>query len=363
MLKCRKITTLGLVSLVIGLSSCHSQQEQSRVDGHYEDSSAEEMANFIGAQTVVPEYESSSRVIIGSPLLQYYNKVDLVEAILDAGVDEVLVTVSQGASTSTSGPLFSRLRAKIGSRIDQVRAVNQAERGGLTVWARDWAPLGAETSGLGTFGDGLSLVDFNYYPRRQADDATARALETVFSSKRISVPVYNEGGNFMINSSGDCMMSDRVVQANARKFFPNDLILDEAQIKTYYKQFAGCKSVYIFPRMPREGTGHIDMWAKFLDDQTVLVSEMRDDTLMTMPATSSNRALALQVQKYLNDRADEIAALGFDVVRVPMPSPIAGRLVVMRSYTNSLLANGTAIVPRYVKPALGLGTYQDLELI
>ncbi|NRA65625.1 MAG: agmatine deiminase family protein [Pseudobacteriovorax sp.] len=84
---------------------------------------------------------------------------------------------------------------------------------------------------------------------------------------------------------------------------------------------------------------------------------------MTMPATSSNRALALQVQKYLNDRADEIAALGFDVVRVPMPSPIAGRLVVMRSYTNSLLANGTAIVPRYVKPALGLGTYQDLELI
>ena len=167
----------------------------------------------------------------------------------------------------------------------------------------------------------------------------------------------------MNNRYGDCMMTTRVVDANASRYFASDMVLSPAQIKQYYKDFAGCDDVYIFPRMPYEGTGHIDMWAKFLSDDTVLVGELQDETIARMQRGTSSYNGALEIQGFLNDRASEIRSLGFDVVRIPMPAPIiSGSYATMRSYTNSLLVNGTAIIPRYVRSADYYASYEDSDL-
>ena len=69
------------------------------------------------------------------------------------------------------------LEAQLG---DKVIAVPQMVDGILTVWARDWAPLGAKAAN----GE-LRLLDFNYYTGRLTDDYTPSTLGNYFP--RVSV--------------------------------------------------------------------------------------------------------------------------------------------------------------------------------
>ncbi len=73
--------------------------------------------------------------------------------------------------------------------------------------------------------------------------------------------------------------------------------------------------------MPHEPKGHIDMWAKLLDDDTIIVSEIVEQTLALFKDSPKEMAGAREIQTYLNGRAEELATLGFRVQRVPMPLP------------------------------------------
>jgi agmatine/peptidylarginine deiminase len=332
-----KPVSLSLLTLTLVTTACGSGAK-SKLDGHYEDASASSMAVYRDQQVVPAEYAKSDGVIVSAELMSSYGREDLVKAIVDAGAEKVWITVSRGSGQTLQSPTFSRLRQVLGKDVNRLTIVEQKDAGQVTVWARDWSPLGAITSD-----NELRLLDFNYYPRRPADDATSRSFAGLTGTPRVSIPVYNEGGNFMNNTRGECMMTTRVTDANADVFKAGDIILDAEDIKQYYGSFAGCAKTFIFPRMPSEGTGHIDMWSKFLDDDTVIVGQISDETLSY--ANSSNRSLALRIQEFLDARAADIADLGYNVVRIPMPVPSAD---LYRSYTNSLLLNGTAIVPQYV---------------
>ncbi|HYX35222.1 MAG TPA: agmatine deiminase family protein [Oligoflexus sp.] len=345
-----KPISLSLLTLTLVASACGTGAK-SKLDGHYEEATASNMAVYRGQQVVPAEYAKADSVIVSSELLSGYGREDLVKAILDAGAKKVWVTVNRGSGQTLQSSTFSRLRQALGTSISKVSVVEQKDSGQVTVWARDWAPLGALSDS-----SELRLIDFNYYPRRVADDATARSFAGLTGVERVSVPVYNEGGNFMNNNRGDCMMTTRVTDANADVFKAGDMVLDAEDIRQYYSDFAGCARTNIFPRMPTEGTGHIDMWGKFMNDDTVIVGQISERTLSL--ASSSNRSLTLQIQRYLDNRANDIADLGYNVVRIPMPVPNAG---LFRSYTNSLLLNGTAIIPQYVRPSSG--SYNDQSLV
>lgn len=345
----KKIPAVCTGLLILGLASACGQGTASKLDGHFEESTAQKANSYVGDQLIPPEYAAVDSVIVSQPLLTNYGREDLVKAILDAGAHQVLMAVPRGSSTSTSSYTYNNLRSVLGSDISRVKLVPQTDSGYLTVWARDWSPLGA----FATDGS-VRLLDLNYYPERPADDSMARTLEDSYGYSRVSLPVYNEGGNFMNNGRAECLMTTRVTDANATKAVSGDMVLSAAQIKRYYMDFGGCKSVTIFPRMPNEKTGHIDMWAKFLDDDTVIVNEVSDETI-AYATSSSSRSFAKTIQGFMNDRAKEIESLGYKVVRIPMPLPRTG---LFRSYTNSLLVNGTAILTDYVESG-----YADDELM
>jgi agmatine/peptidylarginine deiminase len=332
-----KPVSLSLLTLTLVATACGTGAK-SKLDGHYEDASASSMSAYRDQQVVPAEYAKADGVIVSSELMSGYGREDLVKAIVDAGAKKVWITVNRGSGETVQSPTFSRLRQVLGKDVSKLSIVEQKDSGQVTVWARDWSPLGAITSD-----NELRLLDFNYYPRRPADDATSRSFAGLTGTPRVSVPVYNEGGNFMNNMRGECMMTTRVTDANADVFKAGDMVLDAEDIKQYYGSFAGCAKTFIFPRMPSEGTGHIDMWGKFLNDDTVIVGQISDETLSY--ASSSNRSLALRIQSFLDARAADIADLGYNVVRIPMPVPAAD---LYRSYTNSLLLNGTAIIPQYL---------------
>lgn len=337
---------LGVSSLLLLSLSCgkYQQQDSSSLDGHYEKFTKEKAQSFIGKQTVVPEYDPVESVVISMPLIEGYGKEDLVKAILDAGAKKVFVTVeSYRSGMTTNSKSFSTLKNLLGRDIEKVELVPQAKGGDLTVWARDWAPLGALSGSDKS--DGPILVDFNYYPDRPSDDVTSISMEKSLDYDRVSVPVYNEGGNFMVNSRGECLMTSRVSEANEDAYTADDMILDDDEIKQYYKDFAGCEKVTIFPRMPYEGTGHIDMWGKFLDNDTVIVGDIQPETMRISRIQGGYaESFSLRISQYLDDRTRDLQNLGYTVKRIPMPLPDN---YAIRSYTNSLLVNGVALVPRY----------------
>jgi len=172
----------------------------------------------------------------------------------------------------------------------------------------------------------------------------------------------------MNNNQGDCLMTDRVVKANDAKELEEDQIYSKEQIEEFYSKFAGCKRTIIFESMPFEGTQHIDLWAKFLDDKTVIVNEIRDELLPLTTYQSEAREKTKKVKDYLDARAKEIENLGFRVVRVPMPLPWFGpEFNLFRSYTNSLIVNGVVAIPQYEKPTMAEdgvnGQYVDQQFL
>ncbi|RYZ88900.1 MAG: hypothetical protein EOP04_08270 [Proteobacteria bacterium] len=358
------IPTMLLTSLTF-LTACGQQDKQgSKLEGHYENATTTSMASFRGAQTVVPEYANSRGVIIALPYLTNFNKAEALAEVLKTNIEKLWIVVPSNYSGSLNGADFKELRTLAGNSFNKVQLVPQKVPGSLTIWARDWSPL------TGRAANGASrLLDFNYYPNRQTDDFTAQSFISTLPFERVSIPVYNEGGNFMSNTDGACMMTTRVTDANKAKSVAEDMILNGDQIKAYYREYAGCRQVHIFPRIPYEGTGHIDMWAKFLNNDTVIVNEIRDEIIALPNLQSWQRGRVQEVQSYLEARASEIAAMGYKVIRIPMPAPIftAEGTNMFRSYSNSLLVNGTAMVPRYQAPARAnlsvSGKYVDSSLV
>ncbi|HYX39678.1 MAG TPA: agmatine deiminase family protein [Oligoflexus sp.] len=391
---------LGKVFGLLLLTACGQQMQQaSKVKGHPEYLNEKYTAqtgkdDLLVRPIAVPEYKPSKGVIISLTVLTSSQQHAMAKALLDSDIEALYVMVPRSYAHKTAGqsPDFNALKS-LGadlSKIVLVPAKDSSEKvsGGisgtnyLTVWARDWSPQPAYTA------DGqLVLLDFNYYSNRDADDSAARSLVDLFNQdlplsavvtspevvSRVSVPVYNEGGNFMNNDDGDCLMTSRVTDANspqaiaqaaadnARKKITNDEVMDKQEVIRQYKEKAGCKRVTIFPRIPYEGTGHIDMWAKFLDNKTVIVNELRDEVVNIDWYTAEERSKAKEVQTYLDARAEDIESLGLRVIRIPMPAIIFGYAAyynaskteiievpdIWRSYTNSITVNGTAITPRY----------------
>ena len=239
------------------LVSCCDIPEVSKLDGHFEDFNEELLLPLKNQQSLVPEYADADSVLISLPLLTIFKKESLVQKILTSGINTIYVAVSHDYSGTIGHEDFSTLRKMLGDRINQVKILRQNHNGPVSVWARDWAPISTVSN------DGqLRLVDFNYYSHRPADDGTALSLAKSYGIDRLSLPVYNEGGNFMANSRGECFLSNRVTESNRYPSYSGDPSLSEDEVVQYFKDYLACQSVEIFPRLPIEQTGHIDMWAK-----------------------------------------------------------------------------------------------------
>jgi agmatine/peptidylarginine deiminase len=375
------------------LSACGPSHfaDKSHLSGHYE-TTEKAIPDYPTDQRVVPEYAPGYGVVISFPLLYDYEQYKLVHDILDSGVEKIWL-IAPGGTKQKGSQYLAEIRSRMGERFNTFDIVARDEawtiiryptedgreviidydKSELTAWSRDWAPLGARSKN----GD-LVLIDQNYYSHRPADDNTPTELEKhIVDAKRVSVPVHNEGGNFMLNSQGHCFMTERVVEANAefadseensRKLDTDpskERRLDKLQIVDLYKSFMGCTEVTIFPRLPHEGTGHIDMWAKLMNDNTMIVASIEEDIVQLPVYNDEQRGKVLEMQRFLNERSDEIEGMGFTVIRIPNPAPFFRSKdlaePIYRSYTNSLIVNKHVLVPRYEKPMRKRGDADGLK--
>ncbi|MCB9539180.1 MAG: agmatine deiminase family protein [Myxococcales bacterium] len=191
-------------------------------------------------------------------------------------------------------------------------------------WTRDYGPQPIELR------DGrAAFVDAAYYPDRRRDDAIPTLM-----SRSLDTPVFRpematEGGNFMTNGEGLCVVTEWLLEENAWTSRP--------ALERIKRDYYGCARLEVLERLEGEGTGHVDMFAKFTTRDTVLVGtyDRRVDP--------TNAAI-------LDRNAERLAAMTLAdgtplrVIRIPMPRPT---YPVYRSYTNAVIVNDVVVVPTY----------------
>lgn len=156
-------------------------------------------------------------------------------------------------------------------------------------WARDAMPIPVFSLSDNSF----TVIDAKYYHEFNQD----KQIASMFNAKIENHQYYFEGGNFMANRKGDCLIVDN----DYHKDIPESI----------FSRYYGCKKIIKLPFV--DGIGHVDEHARFVNDNTVLT-----DT-----------------PQYRNILEKE----GFKVVMLPKPQG------PYETYVNSVIMDNKAVVP------------------
>ncbi len=258
------------------------------------------------------EFEPKEGILVRWPF--YFPDIfaGIVDNAQDTGIVYILV-----ANTNEQNSCTNSL-ASYGVGLDNVEWLFVTTD---AIWVRDFGPWFVDDMGE------WSIVDLRYYNSRPHDDYIPEWLADQWDYGYYGPNLYHEGGNMMNDGHGTMMMSTRVLDAN-----PGYDVDDVEQI---YHDYFGIDNLHIFQRIANDGTGHIDIWAKMVNDSTIIVADFNDNDV--------NHDLVEAHAAYM-DNVPTANGGTFNIVRIPMPNYSGG---YYKTYTNSILINGKAIIPIY----------------
>jgi len=198
----------------------------------------------------------------------------------------------------------------------------------LTMWVRDFGPVTVlDAAGR------RSMVDFHYRERRgnALDDSVPGYLARDMGFPLKKSPLLVEGGDFLGNGRGLCLMSTRVTNRNAHY-----LERDPQQTVREFAAVLGFEDITLAHPLQGETTGHVDMFCAFLQPDLVLVGSYDPEVDPENASLLDELAGRLQGMTTLEGP--------LRVARVPMPDHADD---VWRTYTNVVFANDVLLVPVY----------------
>ncbi|MFH1862368.1 MAG: agmatine deiminase family protein, partial [bacterium] len=287
-----------------------------------------------GPVTLDPEWTDCEGVLVRYPFnWGTWIFSSMVDEIQDVAVVYIIV-----ANSSVKNDCINYLISN-GVPLDNVEFITCQTN---TVWIRDYGPwfIWQEDSSL-------AIVDMPYAwnPSWTHDDYVPEFLETYWGMDYYGPNLWHDGGNMMTDGHGVMMMSNYVNEENPG--------LSNAQICQIYQDYFGQDTIYIFQKINYDLTGHIDLWAKIMNDTTILVAQMQPD--------DPNYALVESHAAYMAT-IPTVYGTPFRIVRCPMPPRTwYSGYYYYKSYLNSLLVNGKALVPTYnlELDAQALASYQE----
>ena len=250
-----------------------------------------------------------------------------------------------------------QIQININNPLQKIAIISQLQKAGVPIenitfsyihtnlmWCRDYGPFFIEKNGE------LAIVDFNYYgwAARPKDNlyptfyGIQNNIDYNFSSNFF---LCLQGGNYMTDGQGRAMIADKPLHMGN-----NNRLLKNEEIKDRLKSALGLDEVYIFTSQKDDGTGHIDMFSKLLDENTVLVGRWEPNDVD---------------YPILEDNAIYFSYLGLNVIRIPMLRDQNSKYHTIWTYTNSLIINGphkkVVLVPQYnvSEDAVAISIYQQ----
>ena len=199
-----------------------------------------------------------------------------------------------------------------------------------SVWVRDYGPwwiIEPENS--------LAIIDLVYNRPRPLDDTYPESAAGYFGINYYGLGLIEAGGNMLLDGQGSVIVSN-VIFDGSQGFDPT---LTQDQLEQYFLDYFGVHKVIVTPHLINDGTGHIDMFVKLINDSTVIVGEYENQSA----GYPGNYDICNQVASQLANETNG-AGRPFNVVRMPMPQFNNG---ITYTYINSLIVNNKVLVPIY----------------
>ncbi|MBI4865033.1 MAG: agmatine deiminase family protein [Candidatus Riflebacteria bacterium] len=200
-----------------------------------------------------------------------------------------------------------------------------------SVWIRDYGPWWIQTSD----GD-REIIDLVYNRPRPSDDQFPAVFGPAMGIKVHPTKLILAGGNLILDGTGVAIMTDVVFDASEGGN-PN---MSREQLDKYMRELFGCHKVIVLKKMNEDGTGHVDMFCKLLNENTFIVAEYArpgDGASGNYEILNGNaRVLASET----NGKGEP-----YKVFRIPMPRYDG----TSYTHTNSLIVNDTVLVPIYAQ--------------
>ena len=286
----------------------------------------------------IAEFESVDELIITWSMGWYAIQQYFID-IIQAAEDAVHIRINIDNQNQKIG-LISDL-TKAGIPLDNITITCIPTD---SFWCRDYGPFFVEKN------DELAIVDFSYVgwlirPIDNLYPTLYGMINNIDYSFYTNFLLCLQGGNYMTDGEGQAMIAEGPLHKRfLNRFLTNEEIID------ILKSNLGLNEVYIFKSQKDDGTGHIDMYSKLLDESTVLVG--------AWDPTDVNYQI-------LEDNAINFSYLGLNVIRIPMLRNSSSENPTIWSYTNSLIINGThkkvVLVPQYnvSEDSVALSIYQQ----
>jgi agmatine/peptidylarginine deiminase len=269
------------------------------------------------------EWEPATGVMVRYPLGLPYS---LLRDFDDDVTLHVVVASSQQAAAQT---------ALASNGIDMAR-VEFLVRPNDSIWTRDYGPWFV-FDGNGE----LAIIDHKYNrPSRPNDD-----LIPLYFGQAQGIPVfthsmYHTGGNYMTDGA-HVSSSTNLVYTEAATYNG----MSETDVNQLMSNYYGVATYHVLQDIESGGIHHIDCWAKFLDEETVLVKQA---------ATNHYTYAALEQRATLLASLPASTGRNYQVHRVFCYTMSSSQPA---AYTNSLILNDNIYVPFF-----GNATYDEQAL-
>ncbi len=206
----------------------------------------------------------------------------------------------------------------------------------IEIWARDMGPVFVETSK-----GGHAIADFNFNAWGYADtldtDAKTEEMYDVRVAELLQLPIVSssmtsEGGNREVNGKGTLLVTERVE-------IGRNPSMTKPQMEEEYRRLLGVKKViwlkqglheddhtFLGPLTTANGSkaytvvttdGHIDEFARFVNDSTVLLAQV-DSTDFDDPIALENHQRMEENYQILSRETDQDGN-SFHILRMPLP--------------------------------------------
>lgn len=229
---------------------------------------------------------------------------------------------------------------------------------GNSFWYRDCGPVAFYYGQQ----DSIAILDFEYYGGRPLDDLIPEKL-----GKEIGIPVYKttlefEGGNILVDGDGSLFTTTAILDENADgegRYFLDDQsplgfsveekpILTLSQVRDSLVYLMNLKNIKILDKLQYDGgTGHIDLYADFYDENTFVFTKYPDELQNFYDAKISKRNIDTLLSLSSRNGKKYISRA------IPLPRKDNGNWYssskdyerYTRTYSNHLFVNKTIIQP------------------
>jgi len=201
-----------------------------------------------------------------------------------------------------------------------------------TPWVRDWGPIQlARGDDRGSRRPLWLDADYDDLDRQQ-DDKTPVLLGRMFETEVVELPWPLDGGAFISNGEGLCVLTIEYLDEQG-------IVWDEEDLGHLLAQL-GCRATALVPTLIGEETKHADMIAQFVAPNRLLMAEVIDEL-----DGDSEDALRLRAAERGILQAAAALHIKLEVIHVPTP-PTRGS-DNPRSYVNGLRLADRYLMPSY----------------